>query len=344
MNKSVSKFSIDLNKRVSVFVKWYYRNMVEGNYTSIGEYNYKKRMYDFIEKMAVWYELRYPDYEVNKLMYCCGYERNDMNRVMFKNNPYVNDLVDEGSDIRGLDWPQLYNANVFIDSLPLREKYFLSEPWYSSITYLVPTEEAPFNLYLSIDGFVERAENVSKWTNSVVSDAELVGLHAKEVVDLFKSKGIELPKNSELEAIIIDADRRKYFHDEMLNCVMYRIIERGGNRIGARRAFLFAKEFDRDIDIPMMYGVDRSDPGLRLFINEYIKAGGSKDLECYVDYFTKIDSDDIVNITTVRELILGQANNAATFYTSEENILHQKLVNIIASQVDQEKVKQKTRN
>ena len=34
----------------------------------------------------------------------------------------------------------------------------------------------------------------------------------------------------------------------MLNCVMYRIIERGGNRIGPRRAFLYAKEFERNID------------------------------------------------------------------------------------------------
>ena len=38
-----------------------------------------------------------------------------------------------------------------------------------------------------------------------------------------------------------------------LNCVMYRIIERGGNRIGPRRGFLFAKEFGRNIDIPMIF-------------------------------------------------------------------------------------------
>ena len=57
----------------------------------------------------------------------------------------------------------------------------------------------------------------------------------------------------------------------MLDAVMYRIIERGGNRMGPRRGFLFAKEFGRNIDIPMMYGVDYSDPGLRSFIIEYIK-------------------------------------------------------------------------
>ena len=37
----------------------------------------------------------------------------------------------------------------------------------------------------------------------------------------------------------------------------------------------------------MIYGIDYSDPGLRKFINEYIKAGGSKYLVCYVGYFSR---------------------------------------------------------
>ena len=113
----------------------------------------------------------------------------------------------------------------------------------------------------------------------------------------------------------------------MLNCVMYRIIDRGGNRIGPRRAFLFAKEFRRNIDIPMMYGIDRSDPGLRLFINEYIKAGGSKNLMCYEDYFFKSSKEDQLNTITIQELLLKYIHNAPTSYTSEEDKLHQQPVN-----------------
>ena len=71
---------------------------------------------------------------------------------------------------------------------------------------------------------------------------------------------------------IKDFENKTYQKEEMLNCVMYRIIERGGNRIGPRRAFLFAKEFGRNIDIPMIYGVDSSEPGLRNFMNEYINS------------------------------------------------------------------------
>ena len=111
---------------------------------------------------------------------------------------------------------------------------------------------------------------------------------------------------------------------------MYRIIERGGNRIGPRRAFLFAKDFGRNIDIPMMYAIDRSDSGLRLFMNEYIKSGGSKDLECYVGYFSRASKKEKLDTVTIQDLILTLWNNAATFYTPEEDELHQRLVNAIA--------------
>ena len=84
---------------------------------------------------------------------------------------------------------------------------------------------------------------------------------------------------------------------------MYRIIERGGNRIGPRRAFLFAKEFNRNIDIPMMYGVDTSDPGLKQFVDEYIKAGGSKDLVCYGNYFSRSSKNEKLETIKVREII-----------------------------------------
>ena len=188
------------------------------------------------------------------------------------------------------------------------------------------------------------SENVSTYTNSVIKDEELEGLHAKKVLELFRERGIKLPEGNELEKAIKSVDNWIYQKEEILNCVMYRIIERGGNRIGPRRAFLFAKEFGRNIDIPMMYAVDCSDPGLRLFMNEYIKAGGSKDLECYVGYFSRGSKKEKLDTISVQDLILTQNNNAATFYTPEEDELHQRLVNAIAIQIDREVEKQEEAN
>ena len=330
---------IDLDTKVDEFMDWYFENMVKGNYTDIGEYHAPREMRDLIEKIAVWYELRYPSYEINRLMPGSGQEQINVNDVMFRNNPYVNELLDENSDAKELDWNDFYNTNVFMKSLPWEERCYFTKPRYRNIVYLNPNSRVA-HLHLTKNGFVEMAEDVTGYTKSVIKDEELTGLNVRDVVKLFQEKGIELPENNELEKTINEANKWIQQKEGILDCAMYRIIERGGNRIGPRRAFLFAKEFGRNIDIPMMYAVDRSDPGLRLFMNEYIKSGGSKDLECYVGYFSRASKKEKLDTVTIQDLILTLWNNAATFYTPEEDQLHQRLVNTIASQVDQEVVKQ----
>ena len=105
---------IDLNSKIDKFINWYFQNKVKShpNYDTNVEYYFTKRMRNFIEKMAVWYELRYPDYEINRLMHCCGQEEINVNDVMFRNNPYVNELLDENSDAKELDWNDFYNIHV----------------------------------------------------------------------------------------------------------------------------------------------------------------------------------------------------------------------------------------
>ena len=330
---------IDLDAKVDEFIDWYFENMVKGNYTDIGEYHAPREMRDLIEKIAVWYELRYPSYEINRLMPGSGQEQINVNDVIFRNNPYVNKLLAENSDAKELDWNDFYNTNVFMKSLPWEERCYFTKPRYRNIVYLNPNSRVA-HLHLTKNGFVEMAEDVTGYTESVIKDEELTGLNVRDVVKLFQEKGIELLENNELEKTINEVNKWIQQKEGILDCAMYRIIERGGNRIGPRRAFLFAKEFGRNIDIPMMYAIDRSDQGLRLFMNEYIKSGGSKDLECYVGYFSRASKKEKLDTVTIQDLILTLWNNAATFYTPEEDELHQRLVNAIASQVDQETVKQ----
>ena len=75
-------------------------------------------------------------------------------------------------------------------------------------------------------------------------------------------------------------------------------------------------------------------------MNEYLKAGGSKDLICYNGYFSRASKKEKVDTISIQELILTQNNNAATFYTPEETELHQRIVNAISSAVDHEAVRQ----
>lgn len=325
-----------LDDKVDEFIDWYTENIVKGNYTNFGEYRFPIEMRNFIEKMAVWYELRYPDYEINRIMSSSSQEKIDINKVMFANNQYINDILDEDSDIKDLDWDEFYNAKAFIHSLPWNERYVFSRPKYQDIVYW-NRDHGSAHLYLTRNGFVEWSEYMDLAIPGI-SNEDLEGKNIKEVVSMLKEKGVEFPENNEFEKAIKNYANWIYQKEEMLNCVMYRIIERGQNRFGPRRAFLFAKEFGRNIDIPMAYGVDRSDPGLRLFMNEYIKAGGSKNLVCYMGYGSRENKYEKLPTVTIQELIMTEKNNAATFYTPEEDRLHQRLVNALFSQINQDKL------
>ena len=331
--------NISLDAKIDDYIKWNFENMVKGEYTNFDEHWVSIELRNFIEKMAVWYELRYPDYEINRLMPGSGQEGMKVSDVMFNSNSYINELLDENSDVRALDWDKFYNTSAFIKSLPWEERYRFQRARYRNLVYVDPNYILHAHLHLTSRGFVESAEGFDSYSNYKVTNKQLKGMHVKDVVKLLEENGITLPSDNELEATINNVEKWIKQKEGLLDAVMYRIIERGGNCIGPRRGFLFAKEFERNIDIPVMYAIDRSDPGLRLFINEYIKAGGSKDLMCYVGYFSRTNQMKKLDTISIQDLILTQSNDAATFYTPEETELHQRMVNVLSSQVDQNEVK-----
>lgn len=332
--------NIYLNNKVDKYISWYYENMVKGHYTDIGEYWQPIDMRNFIEKMAVWYELRYPSYEINRLMPGSGQEIIEINNIMFNDNSYINALLDEDAETRELDWPQFYNTRSFIRSLPWSERYMFTDAEYRSLVH-IRSLSIGAHFHLTIDGFIDEAKDIDIYSNFKITEEEIKGMHITEAIKFLKEKGIELPENNELELAIEEVEKWKKQREGMLDCVMYRIIERGGDRIGPRRALLFAKEFERNIDIPMMYGIDYSDPGLRKFINEYIKLGGSKNLICYINYFSRTNDRKQLDTVTIEELLRTTSNDCVTKYTPEETGYHQRLVDTLASQIDlKELVKQ----
>lgn len=316
-----------LDAKVEEFIAWYQENLVKGYYTESGEYKKPRELRNLIEKMAVWYELRYPKYFVNKIMPGSELEAKDVSACMFQQNPYINEQLDENSEVRILDWENFYNFDAFLASLPYEERRFFEGICYRGLLYLgLPKTSA--HLRVDKDGYVQSAEGVSACLNYKISDKQLKGLHVKRIVGMLKFEKFPLSPDNELEEAIRYADNWYQLRKGILDCAMYRIMERGGNRIGPRRGLLFAKEFKRDIDIPMRYGVDTSDPGLRILINEYLKAGGSKKLICYKDYFSRTDEKpqlETIDIATILDY---------TDYTEEENILHQRLATALSTHAE----------
>lgn len=289
------------------------------------------------DKIAIWYELKYPDYEVTKILHTGEQEKKDINKIMFKDNPYSIEMTSGmGNEwnkwttnvLSTLEWNEFYNLEAFINSLPFKEAFLLYEAKYDNIVYVNPTTRSA-HLHLNKNGTIAIAENISLWTRNNIKDNDIEGMDIKDAVKLIKEKGYELPNNNELESAINRVEKQNKIKEEIFNCAMYKILERGGTRIGPRRAFLFAQEMGLNIDVPLIYGIDYSDPGLRAFVNEYIKAGGHTDLECYNDYRFHKD-EKMFETTTIGHILKTKGNDCANFYTDEEKSLHTLLCNYLA--------------
>lgn len=333
--------NINLNSKVDNFINWYYDNLVKGKYTDIGEFHLPNDLQNFIEKVAVWYELRYPDYEINRLMPGSNQEQKHINNEMFSNNLYIKEIENELEILTNsnnkveifdyIDWDKFYNTKAFINSLPIEEKQYLNKPRYSNLVYLVDNTYPHF--HLSANGIVTEVEGLTTYTNKV-SSKYLVGKHVKDVLEILKEEIPTLPQSNGLSKAIKAYEIKKEFKERLLDSIMYRIIERGGNRIGPRRGFLFAKEFERNIDIPMAYGIDTSDPGLDKFIEKYLESGGRKNVLCYPNYFSRKSDLSTQKIKELNEYI--RENEMSI---EDQKALYQRMVNAISNQIDPDELK-----
>lgn len=301
---------IDLNSKVNEYLDWYKKYLYYRDENISYEYPI---MINFIEKMAVWYELAYPDELVKEII----------------TNMYLN---------RDFSSKSLLSKQDFLSRLNEEEEFLLSKYKYPQIVY-VDIKRYLTHFHLTEDGYINEVDDLADLDKSKVVIPivnSFLDKHLTDIIPFFKRNEM-IGINNELEQAV-DNDKIETIRLEgLLDSVMYRIIERGGNRIGPYRAFLFALEFNRNIEIPIQYGYDPSDPHLREFVNEYFKAGGSKDITCYIDYFFRNDID--MTEEKLSYLFPSLTLNMSDKYTKEEQELHQKLINILK---EKQSTKQKT--
>ena len=286
----------------------------------------EEKIRNFIDKMAVWYELRYPDFSVYPKI-------NKKNNEIFKDNEYIFNSLESPKKLETLDWGEFYNTKAFIQSLSKEERAFLIRPKYPYSCEIYINGEIK-HYHLTSKGYVLNQEDSDKIViqNKKGQTFSFSHIHIKEFLNILKSREFDLsfPDVQAIENMIRDYEYHSMFKEELLDFVMYQIMKRGEDRIGPRRAFLFAKEFHRNIDFPMRYGIDDTDPYLKDFIHEYLKAGGSKDLICYTEYCS---SKSLKNMVSLQEVIKNLNS-----YTSEEKELLQRLVNTLTSKLQKEEV------
>lgn len=302
-------YNIDF--RVDNLLDWYHDTIVCGEYTDEEKYRLPREFRDLVEKVAVWYELKYPDYDVVRTIPGLPTDAGYLNRMDLGNISY----------------------DDFVKSLSFRERTLLLPPKFPQDTLWIDKKNSFAHVHVDENGVVEEAEGMKSLTKNKFSDEFFEGFTVKEVLDILNNHVIDLPGSNELEEAWYDFAREQNIRSILLDCVMYRLIDRGGQFVGPRRGFMFAKEFGKNIDVPMMYGADLVDPYLRYFANEYIKAGGNPDLECAVGYWQKKSNNDTVCPTLLREVLASQQIKN---FPQEEVNFQQKLVDTLATKMPSE--------
>ena len=339
--KVIERDEYNLGQKIEDFLDWYLNNIVEFTHlTDWAKDEEKNKIRYFIEKMAVWYELRYPDYEIDKLL-SGDYWEQDVNEVMFRNNELLKDVVEDNEMLELLNWNEFYSTNAFVRSLPVYEREYLKKPRYPKnmhINYQSP--EFKFSSYRSLSLCIDNEGKVKNDDRRYLSfdttlyignnEFNLVGMHIKDVLKLLKDNGLKPWTGSiyEVETIIQNYENDKYFIEELLNCILYRIILRGRQGYGAKRGYLFAKEFALNLDIPMIYGMDNSIRGIKELYNTYLKDNGNKDLMGIVDYFLE-DKENPRQMMRVEDFV-----KSVNYWTDEEQELGQRLVNLLSIRRD----------
>ena len=295
---------IDLDKKVNKFLDKYYNSLIEDGYKSIAA-SETTIMKNLIEKIAVWYEITYPDIAINS------------------------------------EFPKEYvDIHSFLTSLPEREKNLLRKPKIGTrILYLKRSsyDFLPAHLHISRNGVVEEAEGIRRFTESRITEEELVGLKLDAVVELLKKANINI-EDSELMTAVDYHKKAVVTREKMLDTIMYRIIERGMYYgAGAKRAYIFAKDFGRDINIPVKYASPENTKSYREFINTYIKDGGSLKIECYDAYYSQKEK---AITSPLKDVMIN--SNRYPYNTDEEMNLYQRLVDVLALNSDPEKAEKES--
>lgn len=311
---------IDLNKRIDMFENWFEND-------SFRRY-YNVNIKELIFKLASWYEMRYSDSTLKEML--SSGKIDNYNCFNFDRNKYIHENFSDDSDIYYLELSKTLDFGFFIKSLSKNEKEIFKKKKLS-VNF---TKDNYGNTYfLTPNGFIE---SILDCNDSFLLNKCDRSTHITDVVG-FSEGSIDVYINATKErykGAVMSCYKGAFIRKEILNCAMYKLLLSHNTNFSTMRALLFAKEFGLDIDVPMIYGVER-DNYIRQEINFYLKFGGSKDLICYRNYFDKgyKNGEESLEMKSIADMIKDYSG----IYTDEEKFLQQKLCEVLASKVSSSK-------
>ena len=223
----------------------------------------KDRVLNLIDKMVYWYEFRYPDRNITKIFGGEDPYYGDLDDIIFYNNLYFKETLNNNSKPE-IKWEDFYNFDIFYNLLSEEDQMLISKPRYNYTMFGIGTY-----IHLTPDGVIN-SKDIKRLQSyhKEIKDEDIKDYHISELVLLYKKRGIKF--SGSVYTTINEYNRRKNMLEQLFNFVAFKIIDQGNKNKGYRRAFLFCKEFNLNMQLLIDKGViDTDDLNLFKQISEY---------------------------------------------------------------------------
>lgn len=290
----------ELEQYIEDYLSWYKENLL--NSLPENEQNYYlTNLRHFIDKMACWYEMRFPDSTLESST------SDEINSIMFDSSQ-----IEE-------NWEDFFNTKKFIHSLPIEERLLIARPKYPETVWL-DKENGFAHLHLTSKGRITLAEGIyfikknlpqyevasdgtvkeikSSQSSYNAIEANLTGKTIKEALEYMHTYDIPVPLENGFQEAIDKYENQIIAKQRLLNAVSHKIMSRGEPQLAALRALIFAQEFGTDINVPGKYGIYSYSPNRDKFIERFVEAGGDKDLLGYKNYRLSLSANRPADFTS----------------------------------------------
>lgn len=225
----------------------------------------KDTVLNLIEKIVCWYEFRYPVLKLTNIFNERDLYGGNIDNKIFYENPSMEGILNTNTK-QEIKWEDFYNFDVFYNLLSVYEQTLISKPRYSSIIF-----GPGFHIHVTPDGMVDREEVISLqlYYNSI-KDEDIREYHISDLILLFDRRGIKLPYNTDIVMAVNNYNKKRDMLEQLFKFAAIKLIEHGICTEGYRRAFLFCKEFNLNMQLLIDKGVlDTNDLNLFKQMNEY---------------------------------------------------------------------------
>ena len=315
-DKNINFQSLAIKKKIEYLLKS----------ISINEEDYLDRL-ELVNKMKEWYIFRYPDIYIENFF---GIDKDiDVNDDIFKNSKKPN-----------MEWCDIFNTRVFLNTLKPDLYNYLKSVRYDN-TVFIRGRYLYECILLSKKGTIKSCHCILEdYDGKNIRDLyqDIIDNKVNAKIDKGYEEYFIRELKNKVESAINKYDEKVKAKKIMIDCVIYSLIDYFDLEIGTNRALLFAEEFNGNIDLPLIYGAHDNN---KEFINYYLMLGGNENLDCYIDY-NKNKKETLISIVND----YGKSEYEIEMYKRIANVLKNSLpknIEVIErdNKIKQERIKRK---